>query len=202
MLLRVLFFARAADGQGDCLSRKAVKSRVGIFSRIQVHLIDGQDIIARLHIHAGLIERRTRLRIPYGRHDDALDAVEVIIQFPVDPQVAVAPGSHPLGVAAERVGMTGAEFGRQVRLDVADVPARPGVLDQRAVAGPQPLPIDMMHVGVVEEIAMPTPGVEEYLTPFFLGNEVHHQARRRDRFFDLLLRLRLDDPVATFAIDQ
>jgi len=49
-------------------------------------------------------------------------------------------------------------------------------------SGPQGLPIDMMHVGIIEKVAMAAPGIQEYLTPFLPGDKVITRPAVRDRF--------------------
>src|SRR5207249_3623652 len=99
---------------------------------------------------------------------DAHDAVEaaVRIALPIDPEEALAV-LRPLAVlAAELVGVRGAQLALQLPEQVGELRAGGDAVDQRQVAAVDRVPVEPGHVLCPEVLTLEAPGFAEHLAPF------------------------------------
>ena len=64
------------------------------------------------------------------------------------------------------------QFGDQLTDDEGDVLARRAVFDHRRVMITHPRPVDTVHVGIVEEVPLDSPGLQKQLSPFLARIDV------------------------------
>ena len=86
-------------------------------------------------------------------------------------------GSFAVDIAAADAVMADLQLADHLDQQFVQVLAALHVLEQRLVARPHGLPIEAMHVRVVEVLLLHAPGLLEDLVPFLARIDVHPQAR-------------------------
>ena len=74
-----------------------------------------------------------------------------------------------------------------------NVATRDAIFDHRAVARPHRVPIDTVHVRVVEEVPLHAPGLVKHLPPLRPRIDAIVHSLLRNGLVELLIRLGIDD---------
>jgi len=192
------------DRQQYRLVPQPLKSRPGVLPNIQRLAVDGEQVVALMHVgDRGRQQRRAHFTVPVRRPEDALDAIGAVFEREIAPQVAHAHRAAGLEVAAAAIRMRRVQLCDKFSEHVVDIPARDGVVEQPPIALVHGVPIHPMHARVVKVIALDAPGVGEDLPP--LSDRINHRLEpaRLELLIQLLPLLGLEDGVvAAFAHQQ
>ena len=201
-LARALEARSVVDRQEYRGLRQTLEGRPRVLGDVDRRAVDGQHPVALGDVHAGLGERRALLGVPGRAAHDLRDAVGPVGELPVHAEESDAALGGLLDVAAAAVGVGGVELADQLADDEVEVPPGHDVVEQGAVALAHRLPVDPVHGGVVEVVALESPRVGEDLPPFLRRHHRHLHGTGRQRFLHLLPGSDVDDREAAFGHRQ
>ena len=165
------------DGERHILTGGIHEQLIGRLRRFEVAPIHGQQVIAFLHLHAGLGERRAQAGVPVFPGIDFLEAVKAAgrVEFIVHAQQAEVDGMQIGIIAAAHVGVGVGKFADHLAQQVGEVVAVRHVGQQRGITVALRGPIDAVHGLFEEEVALLPPDFVEHLFPFGARVDPHFQ---------------------------
>src|SRR5262249_61985386 len=93
------------------------------------------------------------------------------------------PRPHPFAmpqVAARVVRMADVQLAEHLAQEILEVVTRRDARGQRTILLPHAVPIDAVHLAVVEEIAVETPGLVQHLRPLVARRDAERYSREID----------------------
>ena len=143
-----------------------------------------------LRLDADRVQRRVGARVPRVAADDARDLVAAVRRRRARSRRAAEVAERDLRraamVAADLVGVRGAELALHFPDQVGQLGARGHALEQRLVAAQHRLPVDAGHVGDPEVVALQPPHFAQHLRP--LGARLDRERGCASRSIQPLLR--------------
>ena len=156
--------------------------------------VDGKDVIALGDVDPRLVEGRPCAVVPAGAADDRRDPVSVAVDFPVHAEEPRRPLGGRFEVDARPAEDVGAvQLADHLADDEAHIPAGHRVVEESQVAVPKPLPVDLVQLRVVEEVAVEAPTLQDHLPPFGRGLDPRLHSIRGQLRLDGLVGAEIDD---------
>ena len=145
------------DVQHDLLAGGSFEEAVDVVGGVQIAAVDGEQILAFLHVDAGLGERGVQSGIPVFAVVDAREAVAAVVDGVVRAeQAGVRRVIGLAGTANEHVA--DGDFAEHFFEEVIQIVARADAVKVRLVALLDFREVEAVVVGVVEEVALDAPG--------------------------------------------
>ena len=160
---------RLAGETCECRPRRGVE--------IDRHAVHREQEVALLRVDARHREGVAGVGVPVGAAVDPGDPVAFVplaVDRPleVDAEHAHRSARLRLAIAAPVVGVAHVQLGDHLPDDERDVLAGRGVVDERQVLLEHCRPVDAVHRGVVEEVALHPPRVADDLPPLLAGGDL------------------------------
>ena len=139
---------------------------------VQRPAVHGQQVVALVHVSAWLGERRVQARYPVGSAIDSDDAVPAVLHGVVGAEQAYLQfGAGLRKVASGDVVVADPQLAEQPLEQPVEVRASGQVREEGGVLHAHGVPVQAVHAGIVEVVAVDAPGVLVHLRP--LGPWVH-----------------------------
>ena len=163
-----------SNGERNGLAAQAFECSPWILGAVDRQAINGQQVLAFLDIDAKLLQWVARISIPRRAGHQVLESVDVLAvwsdgYFPVNAKHANTDVWSAATVTTVVVGMTNVELADHLADDVTDIFAAVGVIHHCQVPLADAVPINAVHVRVIEIVAEDAPCIPDHLLPFMLG---------------------------------
>ena len=162
-----------SEGEQHLLVGLVHQQLAGAHVGIERLAVDRHQHVAHRHVDPRQRQRRSQRAIPGVAMHDLRHAVAACRLVPAEACAQVAHrvvGSEP-EVAAQFVGVAGAQFALHLAQQVRELQAAAHALDQREVAQIDAVPVHLLHVLAPEVVALQAPRLAEHLLP--LAERVH-----------------------------
>ena len=177
---RALELRRVGDRQLDLLAGAVGEAPQVVLALHEGLAVDRHQPLAGLHPQVGPRERRAHLRVGEVAAVDLPDLPEAARGVVVEVGGEEA-GAHRLAaphVAAPVVGVADVQLAEHLAQHVGEVVARGDAVGERAVLLPHAVPVDAVHLRVVEEVALQPPGLVQHLLPLVARVDAGPTSRR------------------------
>jgi len=162
-------FRLVVDQDLHLFAGQVLEVRVHLAVAVDLHAVDGQEVVAFAHADAHRGQGRLHIVGPVGHAADLPETVALArrVQLVVGAEQAHRDllGLALLGAAAH-VGVRRVELADELAEDVHHVLAAGGPLQERQVARVHGGPVEPVHARLVEEVALHPPRLVEDLPPF------------------------------------
>ena len=176
------------DVQHDLVAGGSFEEAVDVVGGVQIAAVDGEQILAFLHIDAGLGERGVQSGIPVFAVVDVGETVTVVVDGVVGAEEAgVRRVIGFAGTANEHVA--DGDFAEHFFEEVIQLVARADAVKVRLVALLDFRDVEAVVVGVVEEIALDAPGFAIHLAILGAGIDVGLETAEVERLTGLFLHV-------------
>ena len=188
------FRARAAevragvDQQGYVPIGLVLEQTVEIFHSPRRDAVDGEDEVALSDAYSRLGQRRAEVLMPVLARENVRDPVVAagIGHDLGSEQAAILARDRPV-IGCADVNVTGVELAAQFAEDEVEIRTVGEVRDEGAVLHLHRVPVDAVHVRVVEEVSKNAPAVVELLCPFRPRLDLHLEVVESDETLGSLL---------------